>query len=130
MAYRMMLRSILTLALAVAAGGGYAQAMQDPMRPPAVAASPGSAAAPAPPGMILQSTLLSNGRRIAMIDGKPMEVGARIGDAKIVAIGPASVTLREGKTTRVLELYRDVQISHPKPEKGGAPRKGLRESSK
>lgn len=126
----MTLRSILTLTLAAASAGSHAQALQDPMRPPAFAASPGAAAAPAPPGMVLQSTLLSNGRRIAMIDGKPMQVGDRIGDARIVAIGPASVTLREGKTTRVLELYRDVQITQPKAEKAPASRKGLREGSK
>ena len=80
-------QSVLTLILAVSAGGGYAQALQDPMRPPGFAFPSGAGpGAMAPSGPVLQSTLVSNGRRIAMIDGKPMKIGDIIGDAKIVAI--------------------------------------------
>jgi MSHA biogenesis protein MshK len=103
--------------LAFAAAAGYAQALQDPMRPPGFAASSAADSAVSfPLGPVLQSTLLSNGRRIAMIDGKPMKIGDKIGDARILAIDPASVTLREGRTTRVLELFHGVQVTNPKAE--------------
>jgi MSHA biogenesis protein MshK len=107
-------RTIFALTAAFAAGAGYAQAVQDPMRPPAFTAPIGGDSAGTPaPGLVLQSTLLSHGRRIAMIDGKPMKVGDKIGGARIVAIDPSSVTLREGETTRVLELFQGVQVTHP-----------------
>ena len=84
------------------------------MRPPAFAAprrgdsESGSGGAP-----VLQSTLLSNGRRIAMIDGKPMKVGDRIGAARIVSIDPSTVTLREARKITVLQLYQGVEVTRP-----------------
>ncbi len=111
--------SIFTLLLAFAAAGAYAQTLQDPMRPPSFAVPSGGADGEALDvsqlGPVLQSTMLSEGRRIAMIDGKPMKVGDKIGDARIVAIDPASVTLREGKTTRTLEMFQGIKVTHPKP---------------
>lgn len=101
----------------------HAQGLSDPMQPPAIVApavGPAGAAAvgeASSGGAVLQSTLMSGGRRIAMIGGKPMKVGDRIGEAKIVAIEPASVTLREGAVTRVLELYQGVEITRPRPQK-------------
>ena len=110
------LMGIFTLLLALVAGGGWAQALQDPMRPPSFAAtSGGETAEESQLGPVLQSTVLSNGRRIAMIDGKSMKVGDKIGEARIVTIDPASVTLREGKTTRVLEMFQGIKVTHPKP---------------
>ena len=67
---------------------------------------------------MLQSTLLSNGRRIAMIDGKPMKVGDRIGSARIVSIDPSAVTLREAHKTRVLRLYHGVELTSPEAAEG------------
>lgn len=115
---------VLAAALALALGWGHwlaearAQTLHDPMQPPTFAAPasgvPGVAGGePAAGALVLQSTLMSGGRRIAMIGGKSMKVGDRIGEAKIVAIEPGAVTLREGATTRVLELYQGVEITRP-----------------
>ena len=79
---------------------------------------------------MLQSTLLSKGRRIAMINGKPMQVGDRIAGARIVAIGPASVTLRGAGTTRVLELYQGVRITSAEAKNAPASRKALHKGTR
>jgi MSHA biogenesis protein MshK len=99
------------------------------MQPPAfAAASGGGATAPAPAELVLQSTLLSKGRRIAMIDGKPMKVGDKIGTAKIVAIDATSVTLRDSETIRVLKLYQNVEIARSGTAEAPASRKKLPEA--
>ena len=123
---------VLGQGLAQGQGQGQGQGLSDPMQPPAFAA-PASAAAGEPSsggGGVLQSTLLSNGRRLAMIDGKPMKVGDRIGEARIVAIDPASVTLREAGATRVLQLYQGVEISSGAAAKAPASRKGRKEGTR
>ena len=119
--------SIFTLVLALVAGNCLAQELQDPMRPPSFSVQPGGEAADATQfGPVLQSTLLSNGRRIAMIDGKPMKVGDKLGDGRIVAIDPASVTVREGKTTRVLEMFPGVKVTYPKPPAAPSPQRAAK----
>ena len=124
-------QSVLTLILAVSAGGGYAQALQDPMRPPGFAFPSGAGpGAMAPSGPVLQSTLVSNGRRIAMIDGKPMKVGDRIGSGRIISIDPGAVTLREANKIRVLQLYPDVEVTSPGAAKATASRKRAKEGAK
>ena len=44
-----------------------------------------------------------------------MKLGDKMGGAGIVAIPPASVTLREGRKTRVLELFHGVKLTQPAP---------------
>ena len=105
----------LVMALALSPALSLAQGLTDPMQPPQfVAPSSGSSSSEPSSGPVLQSTLLSEGRRIAMIDGKPMKVGDIIGDARIIAIDPASVTLRDAKTTRVIEMYQGISITSEK----------------
>ena len=115
----------LVCVMAAGAAPARAQPLGDPMKPPAIlSAGPAGAAAEADvrDEPVLQSTILSKGRRIAMIDGRPLRIGDRIGAARVIAIGPASVTLREGPNTRVLRLYRGAGISNagaaPAPSKG------------
>ncbi len=116
----------LAAAISWSPASSRAQGLYDPMQPPALAA-PAAAEGEKAPGLVLQSIILSKGRRIATIDGKPMKVGDIIGAAKIVAIDPASVTLREGNSTRVLELYQGVKITQEKPGGAPPPRKGWAE---
>ncbi|MBI4293691.1 MAG: MSHA biogenesis protein MshK [Betaproteobacteria bacterium] len=116
------------LALVSGTGECLAQALSDPMQPPAFAVAPGGESAPAPAALVLQSTLLSKGRRIAMIDGKPMKVGDKIGTAKIVAIDATSVTLRDSETIRVLKLYQDVEIAKSGTAEAPASRKKMPEA--
>lgn len=125
---------VIAVALALAPGWGpcLAQALSDPMRPPAFAAPAGAATGEQASGggLVLQSTLLSKGRRIAMIDGKSMKVGDRIGRARIISIDPGAVTLREANTTRVLALVPGVELTSPVAAKAAASRKSAKEGAK
>ena len=127
----------IAMALALALDSGPClsqnlQALSDPMQPPAFLAPANAAGGEQASGggPVLQSTLLSKGRRIAMIDGKPMKVGDRIGRARIVSIGPGAVTLRESNTTRVLQLYPGTGVTRPRAAKAAESRKGAKEGSK
>jgi hypothetical protein len=125
---------VIAVALAPGSGPCLAQALSDPMQPPASAyLAPANAAGgeqASGGGLVLQSTLLSGGRRIAMIDGKPMQVGDRIGRARIVSIDPGAVTLRESNTTRVLQLYPGTGVIRPGAAKAPESRKGAKEGTK
>jgi len=83
------------------AGAVHAQPLNDPMRPPAYDAAGGTEAAR---GSRLQSTLLSHGRRLAIIDGQTVALGGKIGDATVVDITPTQVVLRRGSETEALQL--------------------------
>ena len=108
----------------------------DPTRPPAVMSAPVilPASVPGatytPGGMLvapraerrtpqLQSVLVSlrpGGRRVAVIDGKTVRQGQRVGDAVLVAIGATEVVLRRGAKTETLKLYRPaVRVATVQP---------------
>ena len=122
----------LTLTLGPGQCLAQAQTLSDPMRPPANAVPAGAAMGEQAWGgeLVLQSTLLSKGRRIAVINGTPMKVGDRIGRARIISIDPGAVTLREANTTRVLQLYPGVEVTSPGAAKAAASRKGAKEGAK
>ena len=96
---------LLTAVLLPACAG--AQALVDPTRPPdAPLASSigGTTAARAMPQ--LQSVLVaSSGRRVAVIDGRTVRVGDKVGQASVDGIGETTVTLRRGKTLETIRLY-------------------------
>jgi len=123
---------VIAVALAMAPGWGacFAQNLSDPMRPPGFAAPGGTGEQTSGGGLVLQTTLLSKGRRIAMIDGKPMKVGDRIGKARIISIEAGAVTLREANTTTVLQLYPGVEVTSPGAAKAAASRKDAKEGAK
>lgn len=94
-------------ALLALAPGVFAQALVDPTRPPDAAPVPGSAASAGAARPQLQSVLISNrpgGRRLAVIDGRSVRAGDKVGGAVVVSIGEASVVLRRGKTLETLRL--------------------------
>jgi MSHA biogenesis protein MshK len=88
--------------LASMASATQAQPLTDPMRPPAFDARGGGAESAQ--ASRLQSTLLSHGRRLAIIDGQSVALGEKIGDATVVDITPTQVLLRRGSETEALEL--------------------------
>ena len=100
-----------------------AQQMNDPTRPPSVMTAPvfvpGGVNGTGGAGPLLpraergqprlQSILVSlrpGGRRVAVIDGKTVRQGQRVGDAVVVAIGATEVVLRRGGKTQTLTLFR------------------------
>ncbi len=91
------------------------QPINDPTRPPSVMSAPlmapgayaATGAERARPQ--LQSILVSlrpGGRRVAVIDGKIVRQGQRVGDAVLVAIGAGEVVLRRGARTETIKLFR------------------------
>jgi MSHA biogenesis protein MshK len=82
-----------------------AQALNDPMRPPT--------AVPVEEKTVtssrLQSVLISSSRRVAVIDGRAVRLGERVGDATLVAIAPAEVTLERAGERQTLKLHPGVE---------------------
>jgi MSHA biogenesis protein MshK len=94
---------VLLAALFATTAPAGAQALVDPMRP-ATAAPGGEVTVARPSGPVLEQVILGEGRRFAVISGRKVALGDRVGDARIVAIGPDQVTLR-GETTQVLRMF-------------------------
>jgi MSHA biogenesis protein MshK len=88
-----------------------AQTLVDPMRPATAGAGDGEAA-PRPAGPVLEQVVLSDGRKFAVISGRRVAVGDRLGDATVVSIGPDQVTLRGG-TTQVLRMFPRAERKNP-----------------
>lgn len=97
-------RLMLALGL-LAASGALAQGLQDPTRPPS--ASPSLQTTREEPSR-LQSVLISPGRKLAVIDGRTVMLGERVGDATVIAIAPARVILQRGGAYQTLELHPGV----------------------
>lgn len=88
-----------------------AQTSTDPTRPPdSIGAARGEAAATPAAGPVLQSVLISPGRKMAIISGQTVRLNGKFGDARLVHIGEAEVILRSGKTEQILKLFPDMKI--------------------
>ena len=103
-----------------------AQDSADPTRPPSAMTVPVIVAgsvyvAPRAEKHVpqLQSILVSlrpGGRRVAVIDGKTVRQGQRVGDAQLIAIGATEVVLRSGGKTKTLKLFRPaVRVATVQP---------------
>src|SRR4051812_20764058 len=89
-----------------------AEDLVDPTRPPAsLGAIKGDEAATSS-GPMLQTILISPGRRIAVISGHEVRVGDKVGDATLVNIADDEVTLRSGKSMQRLKLFPGIEKSH------------------
>lgn len=118
-----MTRRGLALLAAVLAGPVLAQEplLNDPMRPPASlsAPTPGTALPERASDPQLQSILVSqraNGRRIAVIDGKMVREGQRVGNTVIETIRPTEVVIRRGSVRTTLKLFRQAkQVAGDQP---------------
>jgi MSHA biogenesis protein MshK len=117
MAERLIALTIL-LAGASANEPAPAQALADPMRPPAATSvSPQETAGGEAAPSRLQSVLISSSRRIAVIDGRAVKIGERVGDATVVAIAPSGVTLQRGDARETLKLHPGVEKKPVPPRK-------------
>lgn len=98
-------RLLLAAAFCLLPLGARAQALQDPTRPPALAADPEGATVATGPQ--LQSVLIARrpgGRHVAVIDGEPLRLGEEFRGARVVRISPGEVELARGKERQVLRL--------------------------
>lgn len=121
----------IVLAL-LAAPWATAEGLSDPTRPPpGLAGAAAGGAVSEEKGPVLQSVLISSGRKSAIIGGQVVGLGEKFGDARVVRITESEVVLQTGTTKEVLRLFPDVdkrqarpvkqrQNSRSKPEGGGA----------
>lgn len=107
-------RAALCGSLALAAFPAASQETVDPTRPPN-AANLGSAGPAADAGPVLQSVLISPGRKIAVISGKEVLLGGRYGKAKVVGITESEVVLREGNNVQKLKLFPAIDKRKARP---------------
>ena len=73
--------------------------LSDPTRPPThsgVMVSRG--------GLVLQSTLVSPERQVAVISGQSLTVGGRVGNAEVIAIRPYEVVIRRSGKESTLRI--------------------------
>ncbi|WP_199688097.1 hypothetical protein [Noviherbaspirillum sedimenti] len=97
---------ILLLASGFAARA--ADNLPDPTRPPA-APDAGEAAPAAASGPVLQSVLIAAGRRVAVVSGQTVQVGDRLGDARVAKIAEGEVVLVRGGQSQTLKLFPGIE---------------------
>ena len=84
------------------------QGLSDPMRPPNVLPGAQGVETEAP-STLLQSVLLSRGRRVAVINGETVPLGGKFGDAVVVKISESEVVLKYADRTEVLKLFGAIE---------------------
>jgi MSHA biogenesis protein MshK len=84
----------------------HGQGLTDPTRPPQAIDAPGAAADSG--GSALQSVLISEARRAAIIGGQLVELGEKFGDATLTRVAEGEVTLTQGREAQVLRLFPGV----------------------
>lgn len=133
-----LMRLLLSSALAWGAGClslAYAQGQSDPTRPaivesPAVAASGSGAQVEAPSG--LQSIIRRKGMRpAAIVHGQFVELGGKVGDAKLVQVNDADVVLAGPAGREELRLTPAVEKTTPvMPQNENIPERSRKERSR
>ncbi|MDP2827009.1 MAG: hypothetical protein Q8O37_00215 [Sulfuricellaceae bacterium] len=109
----------------------WGEMLPDPTRPAAEAEMlAGGMAAPIV-GPVLQSVIMSAGRRNAVISGQLLSEGERFGEASLIRISENEVELSGPEGKQILKLFPAVEklpvekkeTLHLPPEKTGNPRK-------
>ena len=91
----------------------HAENLPEPTRPPSgLMAGAGARQGRGATSSGLRSILISGNRRAAIIDGKTVELGGKLGNARLIEVSPGSVVLQRGKKRQVLTLFPRVRISH------------------
>lgn len=95
-------------------------ALMDPMRPPSAAPDNGSKGTKhaKASGFQLSAIRIAHDQRSAILNGKTVSVGERLGSARVTAIQASSITLQQdGKTVTVsllpLSIKKPVEAPQP-----------------
>lgn len=104
------MRALIFLSLASVWSCAFAQPMSDPMRPPGASASAERAAATAP-GAGLQAVVISPSRKLAVIDGSVVPLGAPVRDGTLSGLSDSAAVLKKKGSAR------DVLLMHPNIDK-------------
>jgi MSHA biogenesis protein MshK len=84
----------------------HAQSLKDPTRPPSLRAQGDQLVELGPQ---LQSILISDKQRVAMINGERVMLNGRVGDQIVVKIEENFVVLKRGRNLTTLKLYPEMQ---------------------
>jgi MSHA biogenesis protein MshK len=105
---------LAAITVAALAAPAHAQTLPDPTRPPpTLYNAPGSAGAAASAAQPqLQSVLVAQGRKVAVIDGETYRVGDSVKGRRVAAISDTQVVLVQGKQRQVLKLYPVAANNH------------------
>ena len=106
--------AISCLLAAVIPAAGAAQGLADPTRPPNAGEAQGEGGF-ATGGPQLQSVILSSSRKLAIIDGQTVALGAKAGDFTLVALSASEAVLRRGEETKILKLYPAAEKKGSRP---------------
>jgi MSHA biogenesis protein MshK len=88
--------------------------MEDPTRPPAgFYVRPGSGAALAEGGPVLQSVRISEAGRLAIISGELVGMGGMTPAGRLVNVSETEVVLQQGATRKTLRLYPGAEKRAP-----------------
>lgn len=106
----MLIRALLGLAALWLCTSAQAQGLDDPTRPPpGFRGGAGAARASGPAeGLVLQSVIISDTNRSAIISGQHVALGGKIGAARLVRVSEAAVVLLTGEDRRTLKLFPGV----------------------
>jgi len=105
-----------------------AQGLADPTRPPGGVAEAAGSSATVSMGPVLQSVMLSQGRKIAVISGEMVALGGRYGAAKLVKLTETEAVLKNGEEVTVLRMYPQVDKRAAGEKKPGS--RSVADSSK
>lgn len=99
------------LLTAVIAVGPVLAQMPDPTRPADIPAAPAPGTGPAAPvGSGVQTVILRpGGKSIAVINGQHLEVGATLGDKRVVKITESEVVLKGASGREVIKLTPAIE---------------------
>jgi hypothetical protein len=87
------LAGALVLALFAAGAAARSDGERDPLRPPGWGEEPASAPSFDASAWRLASTLIAEGRRVAIINGRSVREGGTVGGARVVGIEPGRARL-------------------------------------
>jgi hypothetical protein len=91
-----------------------AQGLQDPMRPPGVAPA-GGAARSAMPASGLQVIITSPGRKLAVIDGTVVPLGATVRDGTLSGVSDSLAVLNKNGERGVLLMHPNIEKRPARP---------------
>lgn len=105
-------------------GSAASQVLRDPTEPPWGSGAASPSVGSSGTGTALQSVIVSQGRKLALIDGRMYRTGDRVGDATIASISADEVTLRGPEGVKVLKLVASLKKSPSGSAAGAAGGKG------
>lgn len=102
--------SSLLLGFLIGAGPALAQ-LPDPTRPADIPAAPvlGPGTAPSTASGIQTVILRPGGKSVAVVNGQHLEVGARVGDKRVVKISESEVVFKGPSGREVIKLTPDIE---------------------